>query len=330
MSAKKKRLGRGIQALLGASAVETPEGDIAEPPVSSAELAAKQAIEAHQSEGVSQDAEPATGSLALLEISEIEVNPFQPRRVFTESEIDSLSASLKQHDLLSPILVRRVNDKFQLISGERRLRAATKAGWEKIPARIREADDRLVAELAIVENLQRQDLNPLEKAMSFRRYIDEHQCTQDELAARLSIDRSTIANLMRLLELPRFVQDALTAGKISAGHARALLPLGDERHQNELCKRIQSEGMSVRATEALVQETIRSEDSSAAKKSKAKARNEHIAALEQEIRHAVGAKVSIRTSSRGRGKIEISFTSHDEFDRLRDILVGERDFAKAS
>ncbi len=133
-----------------------------------------------------------------LSVFEIEDNPFQPRRVFSESEIASLAESLKEHDILQPILVRIVDGRYQLISGERRLRAAIKANWQTIPARVREADDRLVSELAIVENLQRKDLNPIEKAMSFRRYLDEHGSTQEDLANRLKIDRSTIANLMRL------------------------------------------------------------------------------------------------------------------------------------
>jgi ParB family chromosome partitioning protein len=129
-----------------------------------------------------QPAGNETGGLVQLPLAEIEENPFQPRREFSSAEIVSLSESLKEHDLLQPILVRRVNGRYQLISGERRLRAAKHAGWTTIPARVREADDRLVAELAIVENLQRKDLNPVEKALSFKRYLDEHRCTQDDLA----------------------------------------------------------------------------------------------------------------------------------------------------
>ncbi len=163
----------------------------------------------------------------LIDVDQIDENPFQPRREFGEAEIASLAESLKQHDMLQPVLVRRHGDRWQLISGERRLRAAVRAGWTSIPARQREADDRLVAELAIVENLQRKDLNPIEKALSFQRYLEEHHCTQEDLGNRLKIDRSTIANLLRLLELPEPVQAALGSGKISAGHARALLPLGD-------------------------------------------------------------------------------------------------------
>src|SRR5262245_28250687 len=147
--------------------------------------------------------------IIYLNVYEIDDNPFQPRRDFSEPEIASLAESLKEHDMLQPILVRRVGERFQLISGERRLRAAIRAGWSTVPARVRDADDRLVAELAIVENLQRKDLNPVEKALSFKRYLDEHSCTQDDLAQRLKIDRSTIANLMRLLELPGCILDGL-------------------------------------------------------------------------------------------------------------------------
>jgi ParB/RepB/Spo0J family partition protein len=170
--------------------------------------------------------ESPEGAMLQLPVLDIQENPFQPRRVFSESEIASLSESLKEHDMLQPILVRVVSGKYQLISGERRLRAAIQAGWKTIPARVREADDRLVAELAIVENLQRKDLNAIEKALSFRRYLTEHQSTQEELASRLKIDRSTIANLMRILELPEVIQEHVSHNRISAGHARAILPLG--------------------------------------------------------------------------------------------------------
>ena len=178
---KKKRLGRGLEALLSV-------GPDAEP------------VEGGADQGASSTA-PHTG-IVHLNVFEIQDNPFQPRREFNDEEIDSLAESLQEHELLQPILVRVVDGHYQLISGERRLRAAIKANWKTIPAQIREADDRLVAELAIVENLQRKDLNAVEKALSFRRYIDQHQCTQEELAQRLKVDRSTIANLIRLLELP--------------------------------------------------------------------------------------------------------------------------------
>ena len=236
--------------------------------------------------------------------------------------------------MLQPVLVRRIGERYQLISGERRLRAAIQAGWSTVPARLREADDRLVAELAIVENLQRKDLNAIEKALSFRRYLDEHSCAQEDLANRLKIDRSTIANLLRLLELPETVQDALRRGRVTAGHARALLPLGDERQQIEFCKRIREEHLSVRATEELVHETIREEDGerlsavSTSDVSPIRARNEQLVALEQELRIALGTKVDIRQTSRGRGKMVIHFSTHEEFERLRSLIGGTDESAR--
>ncbi len=276
---------------------------------------------------LTDEKEDDPAGLVQLNVYEVEDNPFQPRREFSEAEIASLAESLKEHDMLQPILVRIVDGRYQLISGERRLRAARLAGWETVPARVREADDRLVAELAIVENLQRKDLNPIEKALSFKRYLDEHRCTQEDLAKRLKIDRSTIANLMRLLELPKSVLDSLRTGEITAGHARALLPLGYERERKDFCARISRDGLSVRDVERQVAERLAEEETVAIAGSvpgvpkKKKSRSEQVAALEQEFRMALGTKVEIRPGSKGRGKIVIHFQTHDDFDRLRDQLT---------
>jgi ParB family chromosome partitioning protein len=262
-----------------------------------------------------------------LAIERIDSNPFQPRQDFDEAEIGALAESLATHGLLQPVIVRRVDDRYQLVAGERRLRAAAKAGWADVPVHVREADDREVAELAIVENMQRKDLNALEKAASFQRYLEQYGGTQEELAGRLKIDRSTVSNLIRLLELPGSVQDAVRQSKITQGHARALLPLGDEHEQIEFCRRIQDEGLSVRRTEALVQETIREADTDKPLAvidrdgtRRPRPQSEHIGALEQEFRLSLGTNVRITHSSRGRGKLVIHFTSHEEFDRLRQQL----------
>lgn len=339
---RERRLGRGLAALLGSPLTESIDNPL---PPEAAEQAAAVKSETPAKEAVNESAVtestaaeqpaaeqpvPEMDNMESLQLNvyEIDDNPFQPRRDFSEPEIASLSESLKEHDMLQPILVRRVGDRFQLISGERRLRAAIAAGWATVPARLREADDRLVAELAIVENLQRKDLNPIEKALSFKRYLDEHQCPQEDLAQRLKIDRSTIANLMRLLELPETVQTALQSGKITAGHARALLPLDQESQQIEYCLRIQSEGISVRETERQVQEQVRSEDDTPGVVGKVgtspkRTRNQQIASLEEQLRLALGTKVDIRKTSGGRGRIVIHFHGNDEFERLREHLAGQ-------
>lgn len=326
MDNKKRRLGRGLEALL--SAAREPD-DSGNPPTSAVafpEDAAALPV------GHSGFGNGTTSDIVSLNVYDIDDNPFQPRRDFSESEIGSLAESLKTHDMLQPILVRLVNGRHQLISGERRLRAAIQAGWSRIPARIREADDRLVAELAIVENLQRKDLNAIEKALSFRRYLHEHGSTQDELAQRLKIDRSTIANLMRLLELPTSVQEALRGGVITAGHARALLPLGEEPLQVDFCNRIQREGMSVRQTEQLVAEMIQQMDQQkpAEEKRRRRLKSQHVESLEQQLKFTLGTKVEIRPSPGGRGKIVIHFPSHEEFERIRGILTGKPASSRAA
>ena len=249
--------------------------------------------------GAAEGSPHATTTLEL-QVDLIDNNPFQPRRKFNAEEIASLAESIREHEQLQPILVRRVGERFQLISGERRLRATIHAGLKTIRAEVRMADDRLVAELAIVENLQRKDLDAIEKALSFRRYIDEHKCKQDDLAQRLKIDRSTIANLMRLLELPDQIQNWIQNDELTAGHARALLPLGDEAQQIGFAKLIKDEGWNVRDTERRVAEQLQAEDgaiagsTTAPRASSRKRSTPQIAALEQQLRLSLGTKTEIR------------------------------------
>lgn len=324
---KDRRLGRGLAALLGSEA----DGLSAEAPVAEESGAAE--MHYTPEEVRSQPAaepppkEQPEGGIVLVNVYEIDSNPFQPRREFDAAELDALAASLQEHDMLQPVLVRSVGDRYQLISGERRWRAAIQAGWTMVPAQVRPVDDRQAAEMAIVENLQRKDLNPIEKAQSFKRYLDQHDCTQEDLAGRLKIDRSTVSNLMRLLELPDAVFQAVQTGQLSAGHARALLPLGEERIQCEFAEQIGNEKWSVRETEQRVQERIANEDGQqlrvvgAANPPRSRKPNEQIVALEQELRMALGTRVEIRQGARGKGKLVVHFTSHEEFDRIRDLLT---------
>lgn len=312
---KDRRLGKGLAALLGSPLDE--EADVINEP-------------SGNGSGNHQGGKDSAGGIEalMLPVDSIENNPFQPRREFNPDEIASLAESIKSHKQLQPILVRVVDGRYQLISGERRLRATIHAGLETIRAEVREADDRLVAELAIIENLQRKDLSPIEKALSFKRYIEEHQCKQDDLARRLSIDRSTIANLMRLLELPQSVLDLLQVGKITAGHARALLPIGDDEVQLKTAHKIMAERISVRATEAMVAEMLKAEEDQEtgkkvvnATRQKRRQVSPHIEAMQQELRMVFGTKVEIKSSARGRGKITLHFSDGEEFERLKEMLT---------
>ncbi len=284
------------------------------------------AIGSAEAASAGQDARGPT----RIRVNQIDRNPMQPRQDFPADEMRALSDSLAAHGLLQPVVVRRVHDRYQLVAGERRLRAATQAGWIDVPVNIVEADDRQMAELAIVENLQRKDLNALEKAASFQKYLDEYGGTQEELAGRLKLDRSTIANLIRLLELPEAVQDTIRRGRITPGHARALLPLGDEQEQIAFSERIQREGLNVRQTEALVQSMIDAADhdplaaaeTSARPPRSQRTKSEHIAALEQQFRTALGMKVKITHNARGRGRMVVQFRDHEEFDRLKKHVCG--------
>ena len=225
---RERRLGRGLEALLGRSWDE-PQAD-AVVPATVPEFAGDERLSRDENGQV------------WLNCDAITRNPYQPRQTFDEAEIADLADSIRAHGILQPLVVRKTEDGFELIAGERRLRAAMAADWRQVPVQVREVDDRQMAELAIVENVQRKDLNAIEKAESFQRYIDQYQCTQEELAGRVQVDRSTVANLLRLLELPADVKKMVQEGEISQGHARALLPLGDEQEQLDFAQEDQERG----------------------------------------------------------------------------------------
>ena len=329
-----RRLGRGLEALLGRTGpgAET-EGTaaVASPPASGPSPAAAARLFLHSPE----EAEKAVASLPAdtVPVASIDANPWQPRSVLDDGGLAELAESLREHGLVQPIVVRQQGDRYQLIAGQRRLAAAQRVGWKGILARVLEVDDRQMAEIAIVENLQRRDLDALEKAASFKQYLANWQCTQEELAKRLSVDRSTVANLIRLLDLPADVQQLLRAGSISMGHARALLPIGDEPEQVRLARRVVDEGLSVRAVEAEVKEILRNdEESDAFGDGAAGARRggrpaakrpAQLTAMENDLRRALGTKVVVQATSKGSGKIVIPFADADEFQRLLEFLTAE-------
>jgi ParB family transcriptional regulator, chromosome partitioning protein len=349
---KDRRLGRGLAALLGTPTEEdmVVEGTVTArstnpAPSKTNDSAVEDSLKIAEGTARTSKTDRVTGAVPInstdsrtrtleLSVYEIDNNPFQPRRKFNEEEIAALAESLKEHKQLQPILVRRVGERYQLISGERRLRATIHAGLKTIRAEVRQADDRLVAELAIVENLQRKDLDAIEKALSFRRYLNEHKCTQEDLAKRLKIDRSTIANLMRLLELPEEIQQWIQSDKLTAGHAKALLPLGDETQQLEFAKRIERESWNVRETERRVTEQLESEDgvvnmAPPKPSSRKRVMTPQIASLEQQLRLSLGTKVEIRQGIRGNGKITVQFANAAEYERIIQLMCPERKSAAA-
>ncbi len=351
---KERRLGRGLEALLGRAGLDTPApatqgtSALAQQPARPATASGLGSGAAKLMLHAPEELEQAAATLPTSDVSPtvIDPNPWQPRSIVAGADLAELADSLREHGLVQPIVVRARGDRYQLIAGQRRLAAARRLGWEKVPVRVLDVDDRQMSEIAIVENLQRRDLDALEKAASFKQYLATWNCTQDELAKRLSVDRSTVANLIRLLELPAGVQATLRAGTISMGHARALLPLGDEDEQVRLAARVAAEGLSVRAIEAEVQEIIRREEAdetgdgadleipaddagsaggpSAPKRKPgrpATRRSSQVAAVEAQLRRALGVKVVVHANGRGAGRIVIPFTDLDEFQRLLDHIT---------
>jgi len=250
-----------------------------------------------------------------IRITEVRPNPFQPRNKVEEG-IEELVASVKQNGVLQPVMVRRRRDGYELVMGERRFRAAVQAGLETIPAVVRDATDEEMLELALVENLQRENLNPIEEATAFRQLSSKFGLTHDEIAARVGKDRSTVSNALRLLELPFKVRDALAERQLSAGHGRALLALPSRRDQVSMAERAFRQGLSVRALEKLC--AGRGER----RKRRPAEKDVHIRELEQQLQELLGTRVQIDEARDGKGRITISYFSAEDLGRLLDILRG--------
>ncbi|REJ89430.1 MAG: ParB/RepB/Spo0J family partition protein [Planctomycetota bacterium] len=317
----RRRLGRGLSSLLGGAAPAAEEVE-----------------------------QTTTLELQHVPVDRIERNPYQPRKEFNAEALTELAASIREHGVLQPPLVRELGEGFQLVAGERRWLAAKKAGLTTIPCRVIDVVDKTACEVALEENLKRTDLTDIEKAHAFRTYLDHFQCSIEELSKQLSMSRSAVSNMLRLLELPDPVKRALQDKKISAGHARALLTLGEPSAQLALCGRVQAESLSVRDTEAAAKELLRQrhgeppatevEEAAPAQEAAGEAaceapagdgtipidapaddhRSNHIASLEQQLAELLSAKVEIRLKSKDSGTITIPFGSNDEFERILGAL----------
>ena len=293
-AAKKQALGRGLSALL-----KDPENDI-------------RSVD-------DKNADQVIGNVVELDIESIEVNPFQPRTTFHDEALKELAGSIKELGIIQPITVRKIDfNTFQLVSGERRFRASKLLGLKTIPAYIRIANDQESLEMALVENIQREDLDPIEIALSYQRLIEDVSLTQEKLSERVGKKRSTITNYLRLLKLHPQLQNAMRDGQLSMGHGRALVNIEKEDDQIGLFEKIKGQQLSVRATEQLVKQYHAQEDgkASSVEVELPSYISKHLEAIEEYLETAV----QVSSSSRGKGRIVIPFHSKEDFKRLKKLL----------
>jgi ParB family chromosome partitioning protein len=290
---KKARLGRGLDALLGLDA----------------------------------DAAPA-GALTQVPLEAIGRNPYQPRKAFDDDDLASLADSIRTHGVLQPLVVRQVRDGYQLVAGERRLRAARAAGLPRVPVTVVDFNDQQVLEAALVENIQRSDLNPIEKAQGFKDYLARYHMTHEQLAARLGLGRATITNLVALLDLPAELQDAVRVGQLSTGHAKVLKGISDPARQRAVGKEIIARGLSVHATEAYVKGLAADGKPPSASGGggdgdggrAAPEKSAHVQGIENELRQKLGVRVEVRLKGKDSGQFLLGFESNDDFERLLEVL----------
>lgn len=299
---KKAALGRGLSALLSSS-----ETDIT-------------------SKYENKEFSEAVGSIALVSVTRIEANPFQPRKHFEKQALIELSNSIKEHGIIQPITVRKLGfDKYQLISGERRFKAAQVAGLTEVPVYIRIANDQEMLEMALIENIQRQNLDAIEIAIGYLRLIEECKLTQEQLSERVGKDRTTVTNYLRLLKLPPEIQLGIRERKISMGHARAIVSLGDEKSQIELFNEVVEGDLSVRKTESLAKDIIQGRTSSEELKEKREKNPGFDLSTSQQkivddLRRRLNTNVSIKKTPSGNGKITIEFKSESDLERIVELL----------
>ena len=295
MAKKKSGLGKGLGALL-----ENSETDI---------TSSTPSVNA-----------PSVGSVSKISVENIEANPFQPRTEFEKEALVDLANSIKEHGIIQPITVRKLGyDKYQLISGERRFRASQIVGLTEVPAYIRIANDQAMLEMAIVENIQRQDLNPVEVAISFKRLIEECELTQEELGEKVSKNRSTVTNYLRLLKLPDVIQLALSNKILSMGHARALLGIENETALIKSYRKVIDEGLSVRKTEELVKAMNETKAKPASKPARYSLSYEE-QKMRDDLSQQFDTKVAIAKTNKGNGKISIPFKDHSHLRKILDLL----------
>jgi ParB family chromosome partitioning protein len=298
---KKKALGRGLSALLG----DTPE---------------EEKLEVDVTNPVGSHTTTAHENLNEIPLDQIETNPFQPRQHFDQEALRELAESIKVHGIIQPITVRKLaHHQYQLISGERRFQASRLAGLTSIPAYIRTADDQQMLEMALIENIQRENLNPIEVALSYQRLISECNLKQDELGDRVGKNRSTVTNYLRLLKLPPDIQIALRDNRLSMGHARAIVSVENSESQLYIFKKILSEDLSVRKVEELARQLMTETKEQPAMPVSTSAHSKEISHLQSNLSSHFGTKVSVKSDGK-KGEIRIPFLSVEDLNRILDIL----------
>ena len=306
MSKEPRGLGRGLSALLG----EVPNADALRKPVG---YVNKEVVGA-------RGRQENTADILRIPVDMIEPNPFQPRMSFDQEALEELSASIKALGLIQPITVRRKSaDRYQIISGERRFKACRLAGMDMIPAYVRDANDQGMLEMAIVENIQRENLDPIEEAMSYQRLIEECNLTQEQMAGRVGKKRASITNTLRLLKLPAKVQHDLKVGLLSVGHAKVLLGVEDQVLQEELCDMVIKNDLSVRHLEEKIRAIARGEDKTAAVQKKQELPDEYYKVLEH-IGKYFNNNISLKRAADGKGTMTIRFDSDDEIRKFLKAL----------
>lgn len=253
------------------------------------------------------------GSITELKITELEANQNQPRRNFDDQGLQELAESIRQHGVVQPIIVRKLDNSYQIVAGERRWRAARLAGLKTVPIVVKDYSNIEVMEIALIENLQRQDLNAIEEAIAYKSLIEEHEMTQEEISEKIGRSRPAIANTLRLLNLPEEIKEFVVQGKLSAGHARAILSVQDKKKQIEIALKVIEQQLNVRDIEKLVMQKEKKEPSKESKKSV------EIIELEERLKKALATKVNI-VHKKSRGKIEIEYYNNDDLERILELL----------
>ena len=266
---------------------------------------------------IPEEAEEKLESVSTVDINLIKANEEQPRKYFDDEKIANLAQSIKEHGIIQPIVLRKEDDYYTIVAGERRWRAAKSIGLKDIPAIVMELSSKQVLEISLIENIQREDLNPIEEAFAYKKLIDEFNITQEELAAKLGKSRTTITNSMRLLNLDKTVQDYLIEGVITEGHGRAILGLNDKSKHKEIAQKIIDEGLSVRQVEGLIRNFNNKIEG---KEEKADVYNPYINDIKNKLEGYFGTKVQLSSSKKNKGKIEIEYYSEEDLNRILEIL----------